>query len=47
MMPPSGLENQAVFALPYGVEFSADFALQDAGCVSFQDLSIVVVGLYQ
>ncbi|MBB5217521.1 hypothetical protein [Parapusillimonas granuli] len=47
MAQPSDLENQAVFALPDRVGFSADFALQDTGCVSFQNLSIVVDGLYQ
>ncbi|MBB5217171.1 hypothetical protein [Parapusillimonas granuli] len=47
MAQPSHLENLAVFALPNGVVFSADFALQAAECFPFQGLSNVVAGLYQ
>ncbi|WP_323034334.1 hypothetical protein [Pararhodobacter sp.] len=47
MAQPSDLENRAVFALPNGFGFSADYVLQAAGDFPFQGLSIVVAGLYQ
>ncbi|WP_167752693.1 hypothetical protein [Pusillimonas caeni] len=47
MAQPSDLESWTVFALPNGVDFSADCALQTAKRFPFQRLSIVAAGLYQ